>query len=89
MGVVRKSGPPRLMLLKFSTQQRIMIMDNVKSLKHTDNEDGFNIYVRRLWLRQCVKIRNKVKNLSERLGKTTERTNKTGSNHMKPTVCSL
>ena len=33
MGAVRKSCPPRLMLIKCSTQQRMMIMDNVKSLK--------------------------------------------------------
>ena len=33
MGAVRKSGPPRLMLIKCSTPQRMMIMDNVKSLR--------------------------------------------------------
>ena len=32
-GVVRKSGLPRLMLIKCSTSQRMMITDNVKSLK--------------------------------------------------------
>ena len=33
MGAIRKSGPPRLMLIKCSTPQRMMIIDNVKSLK--------------------------------------------------------
>ena len=33
MGAVRKSGPPRLMQIKCSTPQRMMIMDNVKSLE--------------------------------------------------------
>ena len=47
MGAVRKSGPPRLMLIKCSTPQRMMIMDNVKSLKGKKNEDGFSIYVTR------------------------------------------
>ena len=33
MGTVRKSGPPMLMLIKCFTPERMMIMDNVKSLK--------------------------------------------------------
>ena len=33
IGAVRKSGPPGLMLIKCSTQQGMMIMDNVKLLK--------------------------------------------------------
>ena len=45
MGAVRKSSPPRLMLIKCSTPQRMMIMDNVKPLKGKKNEDGFSIYV--------------------------------------------
>ena len=47
MGAVRKSGPMRFMLIKCSTPQRMMIMDNVKSLKGKKNEDGFSIHVTR------------------------------------------
>ena len=47
MGAVRKSGPPRFMLIKCSIPQRMMIMDNVKSLKGKKMRIGFNIYVMR------------------------------------------
>ena len=47
MGAVRKSGPLRLMLIKCSNPQRMMIIDNIKSLKGKKCEDGFKIYVTR------------------------------------------
>ena len=47
MAVVRKSLPLRLMLIKCSIHQRIMIIKNFKSLKGK-NTDSFNIYVTRL-----------------------------------------
>ena len=73
MGAVRKSGPPRLMQIKCSTPQRMMIMDNVKSLKGKKNEDGFSIYVTK---QQPEAIREKQKHNQELIQEIRENNRK-------------